>query len=45
MIGTIVFFVALARVVTLVAERLKKRSAERAQIAAATPDAQEANHA
>ena len=45
MIGTIVFFVALARVVTLVAERLEKRSAERAQIAAATPDAQEANHA
>lgn len=45
MIGTIVFFVALARVVTLVAEHLEKRSAERAQIAAATPDAQEANHA
>ena len=45
MIGTIVFFVALARVVTLVAEHLEKRSAERAQIATATPDAQEANHA
>ena len=45
MIGTIVFFVALARVVTLIAERLEKRSAEKAQIAAATPDAQEANHA
>ena len=45
MIGTIVFFVALARVVTLIAERLEKRSAERAQIAAATSDAQEANHA
>ena len=45
MIGTIVFFVALARVITLIAERLEKRSAERAQIAAATPDAQEANHA
>ena len=29
MIGTIVFFVALARVVTLVAERLEKRASEK----------------
>ncbi len=39
LIGTIVFCVALARVVTLIAERPGTRSAARAPSAAATPGA------
>ncbi len=54
MIGTIVFFVALARVVTLIAERLEKRASEKAALAPgsgsgtdgqSTDTTQEASHA